>query len=54
MRWEMFAAQIFNRREGIDIPSIYGCVTTGESWQFLRLIDNILEIGSNRYFIDKL
>jgi hypothetical protein len=51
---EMVAAQIFNRREEIEIPLIYGCVTSGESWQFLRLTDNILEIDRNRYFIDKL
>jgi len=51
---EMVAAQIFNRREGNDIPLVYGCVTTGESWQFLRLTGNILEIDRNRYFIDKL
>ncbi len=51
---EMVAAQIFNRREGNDISSIYGCVTTGESWQFLRLIDDRLEIDKNRYFIAQL
>jgi len=51
---EMVAAQIFNLREGNDIPLVYGCVTTGESWQFLRLTDNILEIDRNRYFIAKL
>lgn len=51
---EMIAAQIFNHREGNDIASIYGCVTTGESWQFLRLTDNNLEIDKNRYFITQL
>lgn len=51
---EMVAAQVFNRREGNDIPSIHGCVTTGESWQFLRLIEEHLEIDRNRYFIAKL
>jgi hypothetical protein len=50
----MIAAQIFNRNEGNDIPSIYGCVTTGESWQFLRLTDHNLQIDKNRYFIVKL
>jgi hypothetical protein len=51
---EMVAAQIFNRREGTEISPIYGCVTTGESWQFLRLTGSILEIDRNRYFIDRL
>ncbi|HRD48532.1 MAG: hypothetical protein JNK95_11695 [Candidatus Competibacter sp.] len=51
---EMVAAQIFNRREGNDIPLIYGCVTTGEGWQFLRLVNDHLEIDKNRYFIAQL
>jgi hypothetical protein len=51
---EMVAAQIFNKKEGHEIPSIYGCVTTGESWQFLRLAGKNLEIDKNRYFIVKL
>jgi hypothetical protein len=34
---QMVAARIFNEREGRKLAAIYGCVTTGESWQFLRL-----------------
>lgn len=51
---EMIAAQIFNREEGNEIPSIYGCVTTGESWQFLRLTDTHLELDKQRYFLVKI
>jgi len=51
---EMLAAQIFNRAEGNDLPAIYGCVTTGEAWQFLRLRDSQLEIDGQRYFLVKL
>ena len=51
---EMVAARIFNHREGHDLPAIHGCITTGESWQFLRLTDEHLEIDKNRYFIAQL
>jgi hypothetical protein len=51
---EMVAAQIFNQKEGNEIPCIYGCVTTGESWQFLRLREKNLAIDKNRYFIVNL
>ncbi len=51
---EMVAAQIFNEREGNAIPAVYGCVTNGESWQFLRLIGKALEIDKQRYFLAKL
>ena len=51
---EMVAAQIFNQREGNQVPQIYGCVTNGENWQFLRLTGNQLEIDKQRYFLVKL
>ena len=51
---EMVAAQIFNQREGNQVPRIYGCVTNGESWQFLRLTGSQLEIDKQRYFLGKL
>ena len=34
---EMLAAQIFNQNKGNTIPSIYGVVTTGSVWRFLKL-----------------
>ena len=33
----MVAARLFNRRRGQDIPRVYGAVTTGSLWVFLRL-----------------
>ena len=51
---EMVAAQIFNREHGNTIPSIYGCVTTGETWQFLQLTGKRLTIDEDRYFIDNV
>ncbi|WP_416671117.1 hypothetical protein [Egbenema bharatensis] len=41
---EMVAAQIFNQQEGQDIPAVYGCVTTGTLWRFLRLEGTVLAI----------
>lgn len=34
---EMYAAQIFNQNSGIPGQQIFGCVTTGKEWKFLRL-----------------
>ena len=34
---ELLASQIFNEREGVSIPELYGVVTTGSLWRFLRL-----------------
>ncbi|GAB1542447.1 hypothetical protein NUACC21_51210 [Scytonema sp. NUACC21] len=41
---EMLAAQIFNERENTQVSAIYGCVTTGILWKFLRLENQILSI----------
>jgi hypothetical protein len=51
---QMVGARVFNQQEGNAISTIYGCVTTGETWQFLKLADNILSIDSGRYYIDQL
>ena len=40
---EMYAAQLFNEREGNQISRIYGVVTTGEIWKFLTLESQLLE-----------
>lgn len=36
---EMIAAQQLNQQAGLHFPAVYGCVTTGNQWQFLRLAD---------------
>ena len=44
---EMYAAQIFNEREGTPHKAIYGCVSTGFSWSFLKLVGKELLIDPN-------
>lgn len=47
----MFAAQYFNQREGQPIDAIYGAVTTGEIWKFLKLTDTTVSIDLTDYYI---
>ena len=47
---EMVAAQIFNEREGNDIPVVYGAVTSGTNWRFLRLEEQVIEIDLIEYY----
>jgi len=49
---EMLAAQIFNEREGNEIPAIYGAVTTGTIWKFLKLQAQIIEIDLGEYYLN--
>lgn len=46
---EMVAAQRFNQADGQDIPCIYGSVTTGTQWQFLRLTGQQIWIDVTEY-----
>ncbi|PAX53117.1 hypothetical protein [Brunnivagina elsteri] len=48
---EMIAAQIFNQRQENAIESIYGAITTGTDWKFLRLRDKTIQIDKRDYYI---
>jgi hypothetical protein len=49
---EMIAAQKFNIAKKRAVPTIYGSVTTGTLWQFLKLTDNDLTIDTTEYTLD--
>jgi hypothetical protein len=51
---EMVAAQLFNQQEQNSITTIYGIVTTGTNWKFLRLIDHQVEIDLNEYYLSEI
>jgi hypothetical protein len=46
---EMFAVQIFNQAKDKVIPVIYGGVTSGKLWQFLKLEEKDVTIDINEY-----
>ena len=48
---EMVAAQRFNAQEGNDIPRIYGAITSGADWRFLKLEEKKLYIDMSVYQI---
>ena len=51
---QMLGARLYNEKEGKAVPSIYGCVTTGRAWQFLKLMDNELLIHPEQLPIQEL
>ena len=51
---QMAAAQQFIAAAGGGIANVYGCVTTGEAWQFLRLSGNIAELDNRRFYLDNV
>ncbi|NER46124.1 MAG: hypothetical protein F6J92_05430 [Symploca sp. SIO1A3] len=46
---EMVAVQRFNRAHQQGIPCIYGTVTTGTAWRFLKLEDNTVTVDFTDY-----
>lgn len=51
---QMFASLIFNKRSGNDFQTIFGCVTTGETWQFIKLENNLAVVDADRFYLSEL
>ena len=47
---EMFASHLFNEREGISLK-VYGAVTTGNTWKFLKYEAGLVYIDVPEYHI---
>ena len=50
---ELVAAQIFNAAEERPIDTLYGIVTTGTEWKFLRLQGTTAAIDTDDYFLNQ-
>lgn len=50
----MVAAWVSNEREGIPITAVYGVVSTGAAWKFLRMRGEVVTMDTPEYFIDNL
>ena len=51
---EMIAAQRFNENNNNPIPIIYGTVTTGDRWKFLKIENQTVTIGLIEYTLPPL
>lgn len=48
---QMVGVQVFNDRAGEPLDAVFGCVTTGEDWQFLRLAGTTVTLHRPRLYI---
>jgi hypothetical protein len=51
---QMVGLRLFNERSGEPVRPVYGCVTTGEDWQFLCLHEASVWIDANRLYINNV
>ena len=49
---ELIAARIFNERKGTPIRAIYGVVTTGTNWQFIKLDGQIVYLDREERYLN--
>ena len=47
---QLVGASLLNEREKKHIPLLYGCVTTGVEWQFMKLEGNVCTLDEGRYY----
>ena len=47
----MVAIRLFNEREATVIPAVFGCVTSGNIWRFLKLEGPKLFIDQPEYHL---
>jgi hypothetical protein len=51
---EMVAAQLFNEQNGTPIATIYGVITIGTIWQFMKLEQKTVSIDLSEYYISDI
>ena len=51
---EMLAAQQFNQERHNAIETVYGVVTTGSAWKFLRLTGTSVMVDATEYHISQV
>jgi hypothetical protein len=51
---QLYAADLYNREHSVEFPFIYGAVTTGFVWKFVRYADNVAYIDTALFYKDQL
>lgn len=50
----MYAAELYNQQAGTPVAAVFGVVTTGSAWKFLRLERTTVTLDLKEYYIDNL
>ena len=51
---QMYAAQLFNQRKKNTVNTIYGIVTIGSAWNFIKLEDSTVYIDNDIFYLNEL
>ncbi len=50
---QLLGAKIFNEKKGVLLEKIYGCVTTGDEWLFMKL-ENHIFVDDQKYYLNEI
>ncbi len=50
----MYAAHLFNEREHQSLPWIFGVITTGTTWKFLKLHEQTVYLDRDEYYLNEI
>jgi len=50
----MYAAQLYNKEENYEFSWIYGAVTTGDEWKFIKLEEKTAYIDHDLYYMSDI
>jgi hypothetical protein len=51
---QMVGARVYNHNHKKSYESIYGCVTNGDNWQFIKLTENNVTIYDSMFYLNDL
>lgn len=51
---QMIGAKIYNQQNGTPVEIIYGCVTNGYDWLFLKLANDTIYLDNQVYYLGNL
>lgn len=51
---QLIGAKVYNEKKGVKLPSIYGCVTTGNEWLFMQLEKECVKINTKLFYLNEI
>lgn len=51
---QLLGAKIFNEKRDVHLEKLYGCSTTADDWQFLKLENNTVYVDKKKYYLGEV
>jgi hypothetical protein len=51
---QLLGAKIFNEKKDVHLDKLYGCSTTADDWQFLRLENDTVFVDKKKYYLGEI